>query len=421
MTVNQERIQLLDILRGVAILGLLAVGIVDFSMPTVAQQNPFAFKDSILNEWFFSFVHVFFEGKFLCILSLVFGISMPLFAERIKRKKKNPKVIFYWRMFWLLVIGWIHTNLFWEGDLLSLFAVGGVLLFVLQNLKAKYLYMMSGGLFLLNILLTILLQHFWIGSSIDIAPDIYAHWNPTMHDVTADVQRHLSSWFDFYFNYQWYEQASVRLYYAFLMDYHLRIISMMFLGMALGKGRKVFHILESKIKVSYLVIGGLVSIALSTADLIYNFYYDYDVQHSVFKGRIFNQIGSFTASLTYVGIIAMLVQKRIVSKYLRYLFASVGRMAISNYMMQSVICILIFYGFGLGYYGSMNRAELFGLFLLVTIAQMMFSGLWMKYFCAGPVEYLWRSIADFQWHPLLKKKLYEKQRRENIERQTSAL
>src|SRR4029079_5120810 len=166
-TAPGERIATLDIVRGVAVMGILAMNIVGFAMPGAAYMNPMAYGTqgpADLASWGFSFIRI--DGKMRGLFSFLFGASLLLVVERAEASGRNPALVHYSRMFWLLVFGLIHFYLIWWGDILSLYAPVGMIAFLFRHFSVRQLLHMGA---FLNLLQFALFAFFTLGMFRDAA------------------------------------------------------------------------------------------------------------------------------------------------------------------------------------------------------------------------------------------------------------
>ena len=135
---RKERIQSLDILRGIAILGILLMNIQSFTMPGAAYLNPFAFGDlEGLNYWVYVLGNIFADQKFITIFSILFGAGIVLVTEKAEKKTGTSTGLHYKRNFWLLIIGLLHAHLIWYGDILVAYSIGGFVVYFLPKNETK--------------------------------------------------------------------------------------------------------------------------------------------------------------------------------------------------------------------------------------------------------------------------------------------
>ncbi|MGB0524806.1 MAG: DUF418 domain-containing protein [Flammeovirgaceae bacterium] len=397
-TQEKERIQALDILRGFAVLGILFMNIQSFSMVSQAYLNPTAFGDfTDINRWVWQFSHLFADQKFMTIFSMLFGASMVMISQKAEQKTGKSMGVHYRRNFWLLVIGLIHAYVFWYGDILAPYAFCSFFIYFFRKLSIKSLW--GIGLFIFSIgSVTYLLM----GLVIPMIPEaeaakIAVAWSPSEQQVNAEVAAYVGS-----FSEQFARRMKSALTMhttVFLMLYLWRISGLMLIGMALYKSG--FLLAKSSLKTYRLtlLIAGLVGLALVAYGMNRNFEEGWTFEYSMFLGTQFNYWGSLLMALAYISLM-MLVSKTGILSQLSKRLAAVGRMALSNYLLQTFIATFIFYGFGLGLFGSLERIEQLLIVFAIYMIQLYISPIWLKYFQFGPFEWLWRSATYWKWQPL---------------------
>ena len=190
-----DRYQSLDLLRGIAVLGILIMNIQSFSMIEAAYMNPMAFGDlSGLNKWVWILSHIFADQKFMTIFSILFGAGIILITEKAAKKGKSEASIHYRRIFWLFIIGLIHAYLFWHGDILVAYTFCAVLAFLFRKLSANKLLVI--GLILLSVSPVLYLLsgwsiQFWPQESID---NTMLTWKPGSEHVVKEIEAFQGSW-----------------------------------------------------------------------------------------------------------------------------------------------------------------------------------------------------------------------------------
>ncbi len=390
-TQPDERIASLDILRGFAVLGILVMNIQNFSMISAAYLNPMAYGDLTgINKLVWMLSHLFADLKFMGLFSILFGAGLILFTERLETKGRKPGGVYFRRMFWLLIIGAIHGYLFWSGDILFSYAVCGFLLFFFRKMKARSL-MILGVLVLgagsLLYLLSGLSLPFWPEQSVQ---QTLLSWKPEPSFYEREIALLTGSFA---------EQLQFRIpetikFQTFLFFFFIgwRAGGMMLIGMALYKWR-ILTAERSPAFYTRLMAGGfLLGLAVIGTGIQQNFAANWSLEFSMFLGMQYNYWGSLAMVAGYIGLL-MLFSKSGTRSGLKNALAATGRMAFTNYLMQTVICTWIFYGHGLGLFG---RVERWGQILIVFAIwgiQLVLSPLWLRYFRYGPVEWLWRSLT----------------------------
>ena len=166
----------------------------------------------------------------------------------------------------------------------------------------------------------------------------------------------------------------------------------MLIGMTLYRLGVLRGELSKRVYVAMSVVGLAIGLALIAYGGHLNAANEWSIRTSMFLGALPNQLGSIFVSLGYIGIIMRLLQSPL-RNLMQATLAPVGRMALTNYLGQSVICTTIFYGHGLGWFGSVDRVGQMQIVIAIWAFQIVASMLWMKRYRFGPVEYLWRTMT----------------------------
>ena len=391
-----ERIEVLDAIRGFALLGILIANMAWYNSPAlyfeILGENTWTgFWDTMAS----SFINLFVQGKFYSMFSFLFGLGFVLFFERAKERTTKPVRLFYRRLFILLLIGLVHAFFIWYGDILVTYAVLGFLLPLFFNRKPKTLIKWAILLFSIITLFMVLmmglmalgrmynenlinesLQPFYTGIEDSIANSFHAYGQGTFSEIMAQ------------------RKADI-LYTSNQIFTGLFVIFPLFLfGLYAGK-KRIFQNIEvnlhliKKIWIWSLVIGLTMSIVkfifknMTGADF-YSFY------TAIHTGAGF--FGDTGLCFFFITSIMLLYQKRKWKLRLKPLTYT-GRMALSNYLFQSIICTTIFYSYGLGLYGKIGPAAGLVLSIGIYIIQIFISKYWLKYYQFGPVEWVWRSLT----------------------------
>lgn len=393
-----DRIPSLDFLRGLAVLGILIMNIQSFSMIGAAYINPAAYGDLTgFNKWVWILSHLLASEKFMSIFSILFGAGIILFTDRAIAKERNPSVFHYRRMFWLLVFGMLHAYLIWYGDILVAYSLCGMLVFFFRKMKPKKLILFSGLFFIVPVILcfiTGLTIQYW-------PPESYEQnlqsWLPFAEKINHEITAMQGGWLD---------QMDVRVTKSIFMQTFLffwltfwRVMSMMLLGVALFK----WGVLSAqKSKGFYLklsLIGLLIGYPVITIGIIANFNAGWKMDYSMFIGTLYNYIGSVAVALGYIGIV-MFIFKLAKFERFKIIFAAVGKMAFSNYILMSLVAMFIFYGNGLGLYGQVERKFQLLIVFAIWIVIIVISPLWQRRFRFGPLEWIWRMLTYWKYQPL---------------------
>ena len=387
------RIASLDVLRGFALLGILVMNIQLFAMPAAAYQNPAAFGDLTgINLGVWAFAHVFFSQKFLSLFSMLFGAGVCLFADRIEARGGRPAGWHYRRMGWLLAFGLAHAYLLWAGDILVTYAICGCLVYLLRRCRPRTL--LVAGLATLAATSLLLVA---AGSALTLpeVPDeaiseIERGWTPDSPALEAEVAAYRGGW---------REQQPVRA--AEALGIHLGLLpffaiwfcgGLMLIGMALYKWEVLGAARDDRFYRRLASIGLLAGLPLVALGMWWNFAGGWAWQRSMFFGTLFNSWGCIPVALGYLGLVMLAVRRGFLPG-LQARLAAVGRMAFTNYLLQTVLCTTIFYGHGLGLFASVERYQQLLIVFAVWAFQLWLSPIWMRRFSYGPLEWLWRTLT----------------------------
>lgn len=397
--VNREgRIAAIDVLRGFALLGILLLNIQCFAMPSIAYLNPTAYGDlEKANYWVWWCTHVLGDQKFMSIFSMLFGAGVVLMTRSGQARTGHSAAIHYRRMFWLILFGFLHAHLLWDGDILFSYGICGLLLWPLRNLSAKVL--IPVGLVLIAFGSLPILA---LGLSMPLWPeDALAELNHEWQPSDESIQQILDA-----FRGSWLDQAPYRSMEAIVFQTVIlafwtfwRAGGLMIVGMGLFQ-LDFFHARWPSSRYLLLVMLTLpIGVSLSAYGVHWNEQRDWATQTSYLLGSLWNYWGSLLTAIAFASLVILICKSRLIR--LLFPLASVGQMALSNYLMQTVICTSIFYGHGLGWFGYLERAEQLLIVIGVWLTQLIVSPIWLNYFRFGPAEWLWRSLTYWKPQPML--------------------
>ncbi len=392
-----DRILSIDILRGVAVLGILIMNIQSFSMHSVAYINPTAYGDFTgINRWVWIISHLVASEKFMGIFSMLFGAGVLIFTGNAASKGKNFTLLHFRRMGWLLFFGLGHAYLFWYGDILVTYGLCGMLVFLFRKLKPGTLLWIAAGLFLVPLVFNTfagMTMPYWTE---DAYQEMVHTWRPGPEEIQIQMVAMGSGWLG---------QMKTRIAAAiglqttyFFIETFWRVMSMMLLGMALYKWKILSAERPRSFYVGMALMGLATGYLLSGLGVWLNFRKGWSLEYSMFLGGHFNYVGSVGVALGYTGVVMLICRSAGFSKF-KQVFSSVGRLAFTNYILQSIICTFIFYGHGFGLYGTVERKYQVLVVLGVWIILLIISPLWLKRFRFGPLEWLWRSLTYWCWQP----------------------
>lgn len=394
-----ERILSLDVLRGFAILGILIMNIQSFSMIETAYINPAAFGDLTgLNKWVWILSHVFADSKFMTLFSILFGAGILLFANKIESKGFKPAGLHYSRTFWLLIIGLIHAYFIWYGDILVTYALCAFIIFLLRNFTPKRLLVIGIIVFLIPSLIYLFFgwsMQYWPQEAID---NSMVSWFPAQNLIDQEIAAYQGSWMD-----QMSHRIPAAIFlqtFIFLMWHGWRAAGLMLIGMALFKWGVLTAQKSNRFYIKLSIPGFVIGFLLVIWGIVKNFAVNWSFDFSMFLGWQFNYWGSVFVALGYIGVIMLVSKSEFFEKITRPL-AAVGRTALTNYLAQTIICTLIFYGHGLGLFARVERKEQVLFIIGIWLFQLIISTAWLQRFRFGPAEWIWRSLTYRKIQPFL--------------------
>jgi uncharacterized protein len=301
-------------------------------------------------------------------------------------------------MFWLFGFGFLHSLYLWEGDILALYAMLGCLLYPLKNLRARWLLLIATFVMASAVLCSVTnLDSSTIGGAEILA--INAMYQPSALDIQ------LVKWL-YQGDYQGIQQSLMnnlvadvepnRLLDAYFLSAVLRSFSMMCLGMALFKIGLLQGRFSPRFYRRLLRISLFISVPIIGLGLVYNYQQQWALESFARYGSIANIIGTAPMVLAYIALFSLFQQSEKFRR-LKGAIQNVGKMALSNYLMQSVICALVFYGYGLGLYAQLSRFQLLPIIFAIWALQLLASSWWLSHFKQGPIEWLWRILTYLRW------------------------
>ncbi len=404
-----NRIVAVDLLRGFALLGILIMNISSFALPTGSYYNPLAFEPTLVNQVVYGASHILADQKMMAIFSMLFGASMILLMQKTEASGRKFGGFHYARTGWLLLFGILHFVFLWEGDILALYALCGFILFLFRRLPAWAGISFGILVFLAPILWAPTLHRSF--SELDEANvrGVENWWAPPMDVIEEDIEIYRGNYagqiahrFDNPSESEDGEETSEWPAATIAIEAFCRAMGMMLAGMGLFKSGVLTGQRSASFYRRMLVLSLPLGLGISSYGLWMNYQYDYAFPWSLSLGRAPNHIASVFMVGAYVSLI-MLWSKSSRLESLKMRLANVGRMAFSNYIGQTLLATLIFYGWGLGLYGRLNRLELLGVMILIWMLQLLVSAWWLARFRYGPLEWLWRTMSYWKWQPMRRK------------------
>ena len=392
---TSERFIILDALRGFALLGICMANFPEFSLytflsPEAAASMPTAVQDKITRY----LLYIFVDGKFYTLFSLLFGLGFSIIIRNAERKGVNGFRIFYRRMGMLMLFGLLHLMFIWSGDILLLYALLGMLLPFFRQMPDKKL--LGWALFFLilpigvdlmceitrtNLALPFIRLQETYCAEYGINGTNFAYW---LHDAE-----------DYGTVFQFLVQgACVRMQEFIIGNRYFKVLGLFLVGFYIGRNR-IYADLEGRktLLVKVCRLGLIIGLPCS---LLYAWssmggHPLSDTLHSLFYFISVYPLGfAYAAGLC---LLYLRVKSLSIWKWL----AALGRMALTNYIGQSVIGMFLFYGIGLGWGSTIGLLQTEVIVLAVFLFQMLFSRLWLSGFKFGPLEWIWRMLTYGKW------------------------
>jgi len=393
-----NRLPPIDALRGLAILGILAMNIQYFSQVSAASLTPTLTGPLAgADYWIWLVNHLLFDEKMMGVFSMLYGAGIVLLCGNLESRGVRPLGVFVRRSLWLMVFGALHAYLIWSGDILFSYAVCGLLVYPFRKwpprrlLVAGFLTLgMSSALFFgyLQAL------HSWPPAQQQQTEEQL--WRPSPKEMAAEVGAYRGGW---------RQQMAARVPDAILLEGQgllfltlWRAGGLMLLGMACHK----LGLLTGRLSVAQYARSGMAALLVGIAVVAYgvrqDFGHHWGFPYAFFIGSQFNYWGSLAIVWAWIALV-QIACKTPALRPATTRFAKVGRMAFTNYILETLICTTIFYGHGLGMFGRFHRVEGMAVVFATWIFLFGFSQVWLRYFYSGPLEWAWRSLTYRQRQP----------------------
>ena len=393
-----ERYIILDALRGFALLGICLANFPEFSLYNFLDAQTAETMSTFGIDRVVRFIqYILVDGKFYTIFSLLFGIGFSIIISNAMRKGADGFRIFCRRMSVLIVIGLIHLMLIWSGDILMLYALLGLLLPLFRNVSDKALLMWAGFFLFLPVIIdflwevtgvypsaTVVRWQQYFCAEYGITDENFAYWLRDARDY-GDV-------FEFLV-----QGALVRLQEFIDGSRYFKVFGLFLIGFYIGRKRMYAGLSERKSQLKKMfAYGMLIGLPLS---VVYAWSAMFHHPLGLTMHSFLYFISVYLLGFAYVcGLCLLFVclpKLRIFS-----ILAAPGRMALTNYIGQSVIGMFLFYGIGMGYGAGIGLALTELIVLGVFLFQIIFSYVWLKFFRFGPLEWVWRMLTYGKWFAL---------------------
>ena len=369
---ESSRITSLDLIRGVSVLAILLMNAVSVRYELAPYLNLSAGGSETWLDWAIGiFGEIFIDQKFMALFSLLFGAGILLFIERAQRREGRPLLLNLWRNALLLGIGILHSIL-WNGDVLVAYAISAVFLIALWKLPAKALIAVGAVVFLLSIPNFFLMQNIADNTGVSLA----GLWEPGKADTDG---------------------LPGAMFGLTLLGYFARALGLILMGAGLYRLGFMQGSLPARTYRLTAVIGLGIGLPLAAVGVIVTDVNDYS-REVAFVGQIPNTLGTIPAALGFMSLIVMWNRSDGAGAWLKRRLLAVGRMALTNYLSQTVLGVVIL-TVALGGV-DVNRSGILLFCLAVWALQLWWSPVWLARFRFGPAEWLWRVATYRRGQPL---------------------
>ncbi len=417
---SRERIHSLDVIRGVALFGILLLNITMFGMPMAAYIDPTVWGGANgANLWAWITITMLFEGTQRGIFSILFGAGVILLTSRLEAGRRSDVAdIYYRRVIWLVLFGVIHSYLLlWVGEILYFYGVTALFLYPLRKLTPRALLSIAA--------LGFLIASLWSGGE---SYSAFQAWGKGVaaqaeldagEEITEEQQRDIDAWAELVEEHKPDEFALTReieahkgsyldalIYQApinahgeswYLYRWFFDFFSMMLVGMAIFKLGVLTLERSSRLYWAMVFIGYPIGLAVNYYELQIVLDGDFSVL-SFLESYWTYDLGRLAMTLGHLGALLLFCRSGWLV-WLQRSLAAVGRMALSSYVSHSIICAIVFYGFGFGLYADLERHQLYYVVGSIWVFQLIVSPIWFKYYRFGPLEWVWRSLTYWKRQP----------------------
>ena len=363
-TTKTKRFESIDTLRGFALLGILVPNIVAFAWPMGAMTNPDIISDSHANQLAHTITTTAFLGKFMFLFAMLFGSGVIMYARKFDRADEQGKyhtklskgaALWFSRCAWLLLFGLMPAYLLWYGDILTY--LGAIFL---MSFSALGYWALSAG-------------------------------HITTSDLSSDPVIEIIGYSGTYI-----DAFKTRFFMTLIMQVTVGIFFMPILWgiMSMGMGLTRMGILTGERPLAFYIKTAIICLGLGIPLTAFGYIF----AHKTFAlepGFMWQSLAQPVGVPLAFGYGALMIAlskcepAAIICKPL----AAVGRMALTNYFLHTILCTTFFYGYGLGYFASIEYPQLWSVVLIVWTINITFSMVWLKFFTMGPFEWLWRVLT----------------------------
>jgi len=445
-----ERIHALDVLRGFATFGIFMVNIAFFSMPIATVLDPTSLGSATASDQFWHGVmRALFEVKFITLFSILFGVGIVVQMQRAEKRGRAFVPLYLRRTFVLMAVGLIHALGLWYGDILFIYSIVAIAALFLRKLQARSLFLLGGGFFAISVLATVGLMAVNVFSVAQLkeAEAAESNTDTDQADVQADAEPEMEAegaaeliliedpqerWDHFKSllvpttfqpgNDTWaevdiiaYKQGpmaatfitraltfGIMLVFVTISFFGFRVLATFLFGMAMMK-IDFFNRTNRRWHMLALSIGLVVGLP-GEIFLVWSYLHsEYSFGWLQAGAEMVHTTSSICLTFGYIGALTLIVHAGAL-RWLTYALSCVGRTALSNYLLQTIVATYIMYWWGLGFFNEVNRPQQYAIVLAIYCCQLVLSVLYLRVFRIGPFEWLWRSLTYLKLQPIFREK-----------------
>jgi uncharacterized protein len=385
----QGRFTSLDAMRGIAVMGILLMNVIAFSMPGEAYINPRAWGGTTTADiWTWATMFVLVDGKMRGLFSLLFGASMLLVYERAEAAGADGRVVHRNRMLWLLVFGLVHGSLIWFGDILAIYALCGMVAVAFVHEDEPSLLRIGIGLIAASWII-------WCVAVWSIFSDLPSV--PDADAIAADLAAYRGSFRDAVAHRNGEQELTTRL--LILTASFIETIGLFVLGMAMFRSGFLTGMWEKSRYAGIMWRCYLVGLPALAFIAIWCFWSGFSVSAMTISETMLAPPFRTTVIIGHAAL-AMIAIKHFHGTAMMARITATGRVAFSNYIGTSLVMTTLFYGHGFGQFGYWSRAQVYLLVPFVWVLMLLWSKPWLDRCRYGPLEWLWRSLARGQFQTM---------------------
>lgn len=398
---KKERFAILDILRGFALVGIAVANFPEFALFTFLKPDAVAAMPTAgADRWVRFLQYVFVDGKFYTIFSLLLGIGFSIIISNAMRRGASGFRIFYRRMAILLGFGFVHLMFIWSGDILMLYALMGMLLPLFRNCSDRTLLSWAAVLLFVPVIIDFACEFAGVSLSAGVVR-LQQHYC-AKYGITDDNFAYWLRDADSYGGvFQFLVQgALVRVQEFVDGNRYFKVMGLFLIGFCIGRRRMYAHTVMRRRMLRRVALTGC------CAGLPLSVVYAWSAVNGHPWGNAAHSLLYFVSvyivGFAYVAAICLVYNRHPRARVFS-LFSAPGRMALTNYIGQSVWGMAIYYGIGLGLGASMGLSLVVPVAVGVWLVEALSSLLWLSFFNFGPLEWIWRMLTYGRRIPLLQK------------------